>query len=123
MSLRRHRSPRGIFLAFIALAIQALIPFFLAVEIARAANPVDAGSIPLCSSVAHHNGTTGDQPSNGSCPICAAVAAGLTFSAPPPLAVPLPRRCDSADLSVAPLHSAFSFIAPAYQSRGPPAVA
>ena len=124
MSLRRHRSPpRGMMLAFMALAIQALIPFFLAVEIARAANPIDAGNIPLCSSVAHHDGTTGDHPSNGSCPICAAVAAGYTFAAPQPLAVPLPRRCDSVALSVASLRGSSSFIAPAYQSRGPPAIA
>ena len=123
MSLRGHRSPpRGVLLAFIALAIQALIPFFLAVEIARAAGPVDTGSIPLCSSIAQHSGTSSDQPSNGSCPICAAVAAGYTFAAPPPLAVPLPRHCDSIDLSVAPLHGPLSFIAPAYQSRGPPAI-
>jgi len=124
MSLRRdHAPPRGMLLAFIALALQALIPFFLAVEIARAANPAAADGISICSSLGHHAGTSSDQPSNGSCPICAAVAASYTFAAPPPLAVPLPRRCDKVDLSGAPLPGTFSFLAPAYQSRGPPAIA
>jgi len=121
--LPQTRPPRGVWLAFLALVIQVLLPFFLAVEIARAANPADPGGIPICSSLGHHDaGSASDQPSSGSCPVCAAVAAGQSFTAAAPLAVPMPRFCGRADLSVARLRGATFLVSSPYQSRGPPSI-
>ena len=52
---RWHRSasqtPRGAWLAFVAVAMQVLVPFFLMVEIARASEP--GGATVICSSLGH----------------------------------------------------------------------
>lgn len=128
MALRRRRQHhrknlRGTLLAFIALTIQAMLPFFLAVEMARASNPAYADSIPICSSFGHHGGgTAGDQPGNGSCPVCAAVAAGQSFTAATQLAVPMPCDRGRVDLSVAPLRATAFVVSSPYQSRGPPTI-
>jgi hypothetical protein len=130
MRARRHRlpqtrPPRGAWLAFLAVALQVLLPFFIAVEIARADVPgPDAVICSALGSGAHHDGgTTNDHQSDGGCPICAAVAAGQSFTAPAPLAVPTPRVCDRVDLSVAPLRGIALLVSSPYQSRGPPTIA
>jgi DUF2946 family protein len=122
-----HRKPpRGTLLAFLALAIQAMLPFFLAVEIARAANPAFADTVVICSALGHHdsNGTTGDHHSIADgCPICTALAAGHGFTAPPTTPLPLPVACEGIALS-APNASAAALLATSsYQSRAPPAIA
>jgi hypothetical protein len=125
--LPQTRPPRGAWLAFLALAIQVLLPFFLAVEIARANEP--GSTVVICSALgagAHHesNPSGSDRHGSiGSCPICTALAAGHGFTAPPAPPQPLPVVGASVDLAatdaalVAPV--AISF----YQSRGPPSVA
>jgi hypothetical protein len=130
MALRRRRqhhrkNPRGTLLAFIALAIQAMLPFFLAVEMARAVNPAYADTIPICSSLGHlDDGSTSDRHQGGaSCPVCAAVAASQSFASPAPLAVPMPRISGPIELSVALFHETDLLLGSPYQSRGPPTVA
>jgi hypothetical protein len=122
---RKH--PRGLFLAFVAVALQAMLPFFLAVEIARANNPAFADSIPICSSLgpaAHHDsGTADDHQGGGSCPICAAVAAGLSFTAPPVPPLPLPVACGHVVPTTTDTPRLSFDAASPYQSRGPPAIA
>ncbi|HEY3919205.1 MAG TPA: DUF2946 family protein [Stellaceae bacterium] len=121
---REHRNPRGALLAFIAVAIQAMLPFFIAVAMVEAANPAFADAVPICSAdpAGHHDGgTTSDQ--HGSCPICAAVAAGQSFVAPPVPAIALPVSCKSVSLPSSAAPRLSSVAASSYQSRGPPAIA
>ena len=128
MTLRRHRkNPRGTLLAFIAVAIQAMLPFFVAVAMVRASNPAFADSIPICSSLGpagqHDSGTAGDHRGGGACPICAAVAAAQSFTAPPAPLVPLPVSCARIALpSTDTPRLSFKSASP-YQSRGPPTIA
>lgn len=131
MALRRRRqnhrkNPRGTLLAFIAVAIQAMLPFFLAVEIARASNPAFGDSIPICSSLgpAGHqtSGTAGDH-QGGTCPICAAVAAAQGFTAPPVPPLPLPVACGHVVSATTDTPRLSFDAASPYQSRAPPAIA
>lgn len=129
MAFRRRRQhqnikPRGLSLAFIAVAIQAMLPFFIAVAIVRASNPAFAENIPICSSLgpaAHHDsGAAGDQHGANSCPICAAVAAGQSFTATAAPQLPLPVSCDRVVLSATPTPSVSLDASSPYQSRAPP---
>ena len=124
----QHTKPRGILLAFFAVAIQAMLPFFVAVAIARASNPAFAENVPICSSLgpaAHHDsGTTGDdQQSGGGCPICAAVAVGQSFTATAAPQLPLPVSCDRVVLSATDTPSLACDVSSSYQSRAPPSIA
>ncbi|HLI20722.1 MAG TPA: DUF2946 family protein [Stellaceae bacterium] len=124
---RQHhrKNPRGTLLAFIAVALQAMLPFFIAVELVRATNPAFADTIPICSSLgatAHHNNGAASDQKGGSCPICAAVAAAQSFTAPPAPAVPLP----TVFIRLVPTSTdapclGFGALSP-YQSRAPPAI-
>jgi hypothetical protein len=124
MSGRRHRAlrktPRGAALAFLALAMQVLLPFFVAAEIAHANAPGEAAII--CSALgpgAHEaNGTTGDRHGiAASCPICTALAAG---QAPP---LPLPTALGHSVIAVADTSARAALIPSAYRSRAPPSIA
>jgi hypothetical protein len=130
MSGRRHRSlrktPRGAVLAFLALAMQALLPFFVAAEIAHANAPGEAAII--CSALgpgAHEaKGTTGDRHGiAASCPICTALAAGQGFVPAPPPPLPLPAAVGRSLSAAADISPRAARIPSAYQSRGPPPVA
>lgn len=130
MALRRHRqhcpkTPRGMIVAWMAVAMQALLPFFIAVAIVRAANPVDAGEIPICAAFGtHRSGDPADQHSGtGSCPVCAAVAAAQSCTAPPAVLPPLPQSGERIVLATPDAPSLSLRIAAPYQSRGPPAIA
>jgi hypothetical protein len=126
---RRHhhrKPPRGTLLAFLALAIQAMLPFFLAVEIARAANPAYADTVVICSALGHHdsNGTTGDHRGMADgCPICSALAASHAFTAPPATPLPLPVACGGVARATPDTATAAFFAASSYQSRAPPIIA
>lgn len=131
MALRQrqdHRkNPRGTLLAFLAVAIQAMLPFFVAVAMVRAANPAFADTVSICSSLgpaAHHDtGSAGDQQGASGCPICAAVAAGLSFTAPPVVAAPAPVAGDSVVLPIVDAPQVTFAATSPYHSRGPPAIA
>jgi DUF2946 family protein len=129
MTAQRHRHrnpPRGTWLAFLALAIQAMLPFFLAVEIARAGNPAYADSIPICSALGHRGSgdTSGDHHGIADgCPICTALAAGHAFTAPPATPLPLPVACAGIALSAPEASAAAVLATSSYQSRAPPVIA
>lgn len=130
MALRQrqdHRkNPRGTLLAFLAVAIQAMLPFFLAVELVRASNPAFADTIPICSSLgpaAHHDDGAADDHQGGRCPICAAVAAAQSFTSPPAPLVPLRIACVRIALPTTDIPRLSFDALPAYQSRAPPAIA
>jgi hypothetical protein len=131
MIARRHRSqtrpPRGAWLAFLAIAMQVLLPFLLAAEIARADEP---GSVAvICSAlgpVAHHDSGTKDGDNHGlttSCPICTTLSAAHGFTPPPAAPLPLPVACASIDLSAAVIVTFAVVSTFSYQSRGPPPIA
>jgi hypothetical protein len=119
------KNPRGTLLAFIAATVQAMLPFFVAVQIAVIANPANA-DIPICSAnpAQHDTGTSDDHrgTANG-CPICIAVAASQAFTAPSPILVPLPVSCDRVVLSATEKPSLSLDALSPYQSRGPPSIA
>lgn len=132
MALRRRRqhhrnrpqgeNPRGTLLGFIAATLQAMLPFFVAVQIAVMTNPAYAGA-PICSagSARHDTGTSGDHGANGgSCPICASVAASQAFTAPPLILVPLPVARGRIVLTITDTPSLSLDASSPYQSRAPP---
>lgn len=133
MALRRRRhhhrkNPRGTLLAFVAVAMQAMLPFFVAVAMVRASNPAYADNIPICSSLgtAEHgdSGSSGDRHANcGDCPICTALAAGQGFTAPPAVALPLPLSRGRIVLAATHTPRLSLVAASPYQSRGPPSIA
>lgn len=129
MSARRHRlgatrAPRGALLAFLAVAMQVLVPFFMAVEIARAEVPGAAAVI--CSALGHNtqqNGNANDQGLADHCSICTTLAAAQAFV--PPAAPPLPRPVPVGhrDLTATDAVQAALLVTASYQSRGPPSIA
>jgi hypothetical protein len=128
VNTRRHRSetrpPRGVWLAFLAVAMQVLLPFFLAVEIARASEP---GSVAvICSALGHDTQQNGDNTDHGladHCSICTTLAAAQAFAppaAPPP---PLPVSIGQSVLTATDSAQATLLVTSSYQSRGPPSIA
>jgi hypothetical protein len=123
--LPQTRPPRGAFLAFLAVAMQVLVPFFLAVEIARADTP--GGAAVICSALGHQadqNGNPSDRGLADHCSICcSALAAGHAFAPPvvPPL--PLPASIGRSDLTATEFAQAALLVTASYQSRGPPSIA
>jgi hypothetical protein len=130
MSVRRHRSarprsPRCAWLAFLALAMQVLVPFFMAVEIARAEIPGAAAVI--CSALGHDTHQDGDNPADHGladhCSICTTLAAAQGFAPPAAPPLPLPLSIGCSDLSVADVAQAAQLVRSPYLSRGPPFIA
>jgi hypothetical protein len=129
MSVRRRRPlqtrpPRGALLAFLAVAMQVLLPFFLMVEIAHADTP--GGVAVICSALGHNtqqNGNTSGQGLGDHCPICTTLAAAQAYAPPGASPLPLPRSVDHSDLAIADVTQAALLVASAYQSRGPPSIA
>lgn len=112
-------------LAWMAVAMQALLPFFIAVAIVRATNPAYAGEIPICAAFGtHQSGDPADHHSGtGSCPVCAAVAAVHNSTASPAPVLPLPQSGAHIVLSAPDAPSLSPIAAVSYQSRAPPAIA
>ena len=123
MRFRRHeRRCLAAWLGLICLAVQALLPLLLAVEIA--AQPFDPAAEALClhSSAAppqpdqtphHHSGISG-------CPICLTLAASAAFTEPTPLALPLPDLVRSDAYAHAEGGPRTQFFRASYRSRAPP---
>ena len=128
MRLRRHRSrkagPRGTWLAFLAVAMQVLVPFFLMVDIARAERP--DGAAVICSALGHSTDRSGNASDHGftqHCPICTALAAAQAVAPPAAPPLPLPGSVGHSDLIVADVERAALLVTAPYQSRGPPSIA
>jgi hypothetical protein len=98
---KRLRFAFAAWLGIFALAIQALIPALLAAEIDIADHEGGSNIFTLCAFGHPHVATRQDeqdgkntpQPDDGPdtiCPICIALLASPAFTAPAPIAVPLP---------------------------------
>ncbi|HWE74574.1 MAG TPA: DUF2946 family protein [Stellaceae bacterium] len=120
----KTRPPRGAFLAFFAVAMQVLVPFFLMIAIARADTP--DGVAVICSALGHQtdpNGNTSDHGLADHCSICTSLAAAQAFAPPAVPPLPLPASVGRSDLSAADVAQAALLVTASYQSRGPPSVA
>jgi hypothetical protein len=115
---------RGAFLAFLAVAMQVLVPFFLMVEIARAEGP--NGAAAICSALGHETHRSGNTSNHGladHCSICTALAAAQAVAPPAAPPLPLPASVGRSDLTVADVAQATLLVTASYQSRGPPSIA
>ena len=128
MTARQHRAQtralRGAWLAFLALAMQVLVPFFMAVEIARAEVPGAAAVI--CAALGHetHQGNgDADHGLADHCSICTTLAAAQGFAPPSAPPLPPPATVDRTILAGADIPQAALLVTLSYQSRGPPSVA
>ena len=128
MTARQHRAQtralRGAWLAFLALAMQVLVPFFLMVEIARADTP--DGVAVICSALGHNtqqNGSTSDHGLVDHCSICTTLAAAQAYAPPAAPPLPMPASISRSDLSAADSAQAALLVTSSYQSRGPPSIA
>ncbi len=121
----RKTAPAGAWLAFLAIAIQVLLPFVVAYEIALVGSPAYADSLSsICSAHAQPEVPAGSgqrhHGPSGGCPICTAMAAAQAFTAPAPLVLPPPRAIGN-DVPIAAVGSRPGAIGAApYQSRAPP---
>lgn len=122
------RQPAGAWLAFLAIAVQILLPFLVAYEIGLAGRPADAATISIC----HTPAATAPEQGSGSpthhglgdgCPICVALAAGQAFTAAAPVVLPVPQ----ATVLTLPLDmqvlGAAAFAGASYNPRAPPTIA
>jgi hypothetical protein len=120
----QRKAPRGALLAFLAVAMQVLVPFFLMVEIARADTP--DGVAVICSALGHNtqqNGNTSDHGLADHCSICTTLAAAQAYAPPAAPPLPMPASISHSDLSAADSAQAALLVTSSYQSRGPPSIA
>jgi hypothetical protein len=120
----QRKVPRGALLAFLAVAMQVLVPFFLMVEIARADTP--DGVAVICSALGHNtqqNGNTSDHGLADHCSICTTLAAAQAYAPPAAPPLPMPASISHSDLSAADSAQAALLVTSSYQSRGPPSIA
>jgi len=126
--VRRKAAPQGTWLAFLALAIQVLLPFFVAYEIALASTPAYAeGTTVICSAsgstaspAPHQVDHTAHHGVAGSCPLCIALAASQAFTAAAPVALPLPQAKSVILHNAVQAPRVFSGATLSYNSRAPP---
>jgi hypothetical protein len=124
--LPRTGPPGGAWLALLAVAMQALVPFFLMVEVARANEP--GGAAIICSTLGDNtHQSSGNATDRGlaahCCSICSAVAAAQGIA--PPVAPPLPLPLSIGHITLVPVDVASStlVLTSPYRSRGPPSIA
>jgi hypothetical protein len=120
----QRKAPRGALLAFLAVAMQVLVPFFLMVEIAHADTP--DGVAVICSALGHNtqqNGNTSDHGLADHCSICTTLAAAQAYAPPAAPPLPMPASISHSDLSAADSAQAALLVTSSYQSRGPPSIA
>lgn len=123
--------PQGIGLAFLALAIQALLPFLVAYEIAFSGTPAYAeGTTIICSAsgstaspAAHQTNHNSHHGLADGCPICLALAAGQAFTTTAPIAAPSPQAAAVILTLTALAPSAFADFSASYNPRAPPFIA
>ena len=129
---KRSRIAFAAWLGIVALAIQALIPALLAAEIDIAGREGGASIFTLCA-FGHvhvdstHDGQGGtdtpqhDDELGAACPICIALIASPAFTAPTPVALPLPMASAIAALArIDGQEAPLRFATTAYRSRAPP---
>jgi len=129
--ITRRAAPQGTWLAFLALAVQVLLPFFVASEISLASAPAYAQGTTVICSASGSTTTPAPHPANHAshhtlsdgCPICIALAASHAFTAAPPVALPLPQATSVFLLHSADAPRAFASTAASYNPRGPPSIA
>ena len=132
VAARQRRRPRtarsGAALAFLALAVQVLLPFLVAFDIALASRPAEAGpagiicsagladthTSPSSNRTPHHHGLSDN------CPICTALAAGQAFTAVSPVLLPLPRDAFVFAAEPVAVQNTPAVAAAGYDSRAPP---
>jgi hypothetical protein len=107
------------------MATQVLLPFFLAVEIARADEP---GSVAvICSALGHDTQQSGsgntDHGLAEHCSICTTLAAAQAITPPAAPPLPLPTAIASDILATTHIAGPTLLVASSYQSRGPPPIA
>jgi hypothetical protein len=133
VAARQRRRPTtarsGAALAFLALAVQVLLPFLVAFDIAFASRSAEAEPIgiicsagladthnsPSSNRATHHHGLSDN------CPICAALAAGQAFTAASPILLPLPQGAFGFAGDRMAVQPTPAVTASAYDSRAPPA--
>lgn len=120
-------------LGLFALAIQAVLPLVVAVEISLAAGAGRDSAFEICEyghvhaaaphdeddapgKSHHHDRGDGD----GLCPICIALHAAPVFTAPATLPLPLPAARQVVIAAVEPRSPAHPVTPSAYRSRAPP---
>jgi Protein of unknown function (DUF2946) len=122
---RKLPAPRGAWLAFLALAVQVLLPFLVAYDIALLSSPAYAGVTVICSADGTH-GTTPAQSApdqqghHVACPLCTAMAAGQAFTAITPVAMPLPQPGRGVKIEAGAMRPSAAVTAAFYHPRGPP---
>jgi hypothetical protein len=109
----------------LALALQVLLPFFVAYEIGVLSNPAYAETTIICSASGSHavpiQQSGADQPDHaGHCSLCIALAAAHAFTAAAPGTLPLPYRVARITLQAAVSPHTFALLAASYRSRAPP---
>ena len=116
----RKRAPDGIALAFLALFLQVLLPFFVVLEIATLSDPAAAETAAICShSGTHHEGGV-DQTNHGACPLCIALSTAQHFTDATHVAVPVPQEVATIELHAVAARLVATIAAAPYQSRAPP---
>lgn len=121
----RRAAPPGAWLAFLALAVQVLLPFLVAYEIALASSPAYAESDTFICSASGTHSVPNEHTRHGlsqHCSICMALAASQGFTAAMPVALPLPRGAGRVELYVVSTPRASALAAASYNSRAPPTV-
>jgi hypothetical protein len=117
----RKRAPDGVSLAFLALFLQALLPFFVAVEIATFSASANAETA-ICSHSGAQHEDGADHTNHAACPLCIALSAAQPFTAATPVSLPLPRAMESRALQASSSRRVIITAAAPYQSRAPPTI-
>jgi hypothetical protein len=104
--------------------MQVMVPFFMAVEIARAEAP--GGAAVICSAFGHETNQSGNRTDQGladHCSICTTLAAAQAFAPPAAPPLPLPVSLGHTVRAVGDTVQAALLITSPYHSRGPPSIA
>lgn len=130
MFYRPHKTGAGrlrVWLAMLAVAIQVLLPYLVAHEIALASDPANPEISAFClafhptGTPPNHGGQTDHPGPAGACPICTAIAVGQSFTAPPAIAVQMPRPTpDGVVRDAASTPRIAAFASAPYSPRAPP---
>lgn len=121
----KRAAPSGAWLAFLAVAVQVLLPFLVAYEIALVSSPAYAASSAIICSASDTHAAPASHTQHGlsdRCPLCVALAANQSFTAATPITAPLPRTISGIARYSAPSHGASAFGVASYNSRAPPTV-
>lgn len=118
----------GAWLAVLACGVQVLLPFLVAIEIRAASLEATHHHAPAAVAASHVHGDS--QPFRhksrhgtglaGGCPICLALSVAQAFTAPAPLALPLPQVPRLVRVAVAAAPPPAQDTPAHYEARAPP---